>query len=154
MWERVCVGLFKPTQYYSSSSQCGGSKALQIDIALASSRNPNPCVSCLCHSPTRLQTPHSTTNCGGASCHGVWSKIRDEFNSVVSPSGCLWMVCESTCVFESDPRCSQSSLNKCGLIPVSPSFPNGLVHLKCLYDLSTYHKLIDLSLRLFWNVLK
>lgn len=55
-------------------------------------------------------------------------------------------VCVSTCVFESDPRCSQSSFNKCGLIPLSLSFLNGLVHLKCLCDLLTYRKLKDLLL--------
>lgn len=32
---------------------------------------------------------------------------------------------EHMCVCESDARCSQSPPNKCGLIPLSPSFPNG-----------------------------
>lgn len=50
-----------------------------------------------------------------------------------------------TCVFESDTRWSQSSLNNCGLIPLSP-FPNGYVHLKCLYHLFTLYDLRDLLL--------
>lgn len=60
----------------------------------------------------------------------------------------MFWVCVTTCVFESDPRCSQSSFNKCGLIPLSPSFLNGLVHLKCLYDLLTSRKLKDLLLEI------
>lgn len=99
----VCVGFFEPTQHYSSSSHCGGTKAQQIGLALAEARNPNPHVSCLCHSPSRLQTPHSTRPCRGASCRSVWSKTRDEFNSSVSLRGCVWiflLVCEYMCVWE------------------------------------------------------
>lgn len=128
------------------------SKHNRLTLPWLKARNSNPHVSCLCHSHSRLQTQHSTRLCGGASCCTVWSEIRDELNSGVSPGQCVRMpwVSVSTCVFESDPRCSQSSLNKCGLILISPSFPNGLVHLECLFDLLTQCKLKYLLLEIFF----
>lgn len=92
-----------------------------------------------CHSRwSWLQTQHSPRPCRGASCRGVWSEIRDGFNCGEFRG--QW-ASVSTRVFESEPRCSHSSLNKCGLIPISSYFPNGLFLHQCLRNLSTRCKL-------------
>lgn len=111
--EKACVGPFKPAWRYSSWSQRWAQRTL-----VAAVRTSKRCVSCLCHSRwSWLQTQHSSRPCRGASCRGVWSEIRDGFNRAESVGQCV-----STCVFQSEPRCFCSSLNKCGLIPLSPLF--------------------------------
>lgn len=98
-------------------------------------KKTGPCVSCLCHSLHRYKL---LTNSGEAPCCGIWWKPTDEFSIGASQSvfGRLIQLC--VCRVESDPRCFQSSLNKCGLIPLSPSFLHDLLHPKCLCDPSTY----------------
>lgn len=68
---------------------------------------------------------------------GFDESLRMSLASVhLSLCGRLIQLC--VCRVESDPRCFQSSLNKCGLIPLSPSFLHDLLHPKCLCDPSTY----------------